>query len=69
MVKAALKLQFGLRAVSLWFLLSYSWTLLTYAITLLYIWSWHLFSFDDYHEELKVFRVWGIGYGRIESFF
>ncbi|KAL3115459.1 hypothetical protein niasHT_010724 [Heterodera trifolii] len=53
LVKAALKLQFGIGAVSAWFLISYTWSLITYAITLLYIWSWHLFSFDDYNEELK----------------
>uniref|UniRef100_A0A183BVF2 Ion_trans domain-containing protein n=1 Tax=Globodera pallida TaxID=36090 RepID=A0A183BVF2_GLOPA len=53
LVKAALKLQSGIRAVSAWFLISYTWTLITYSITLLFIWSWHLFSFDNYNEEIK----------------
>jgi hypothetical protein len=27
---------------------------LTYLVTLFWIWSWHLFSFDDFNEETKV---------------
>lgn len=53
LVKAALKLQAGFRAVSLWFCISYVWTLATYLVTLFFIWSWHMFSFDDFNEETK----------------
>lgn len=53
LVKAALKLQTGPGKVSLWFCVSYLWTFLTYLVTLFWIWSWHLFSFDDFNEETK----------------
>ncbi|KAI6222117.1 hypothetical protein M3Y95_00950400 [Aphelenchoides besseyi] len=57
-VKAALKLQTGWNSVSFWFKISYLFTLITYAITLLFVWSVFVFKFDDYHPELKRTIAW-----------
>uniref|UniRef100_A0A915CZ64 Ion transport domain-containing protein n=1 Tax=Ditylenchus dipsaci TaxID=166011 RepID=A0A915CZ64_9BILA len=58
LVKAALKLQTGVRSVSFWFLASYLFNIATYALTLFYIWSFHFFNFDNYHEEVKKTVSW-----------
>jgi len=40
--------------MSFWFFASYSFNLLTYFVTLFYIWSFNFLNFDNYNEETKV---------------
>ncbi|CAD5206261.1 unnamed protein product [Bursaphelenchus okinawaensis] len=58
LIKATLKLQKGWSAVSFWFKISYAFNLLTYALTLFYVWSFYLFNFDNYNQEIKRTVSW-----------
>ncbi|VDD87745.1 unnamed protein product [Enterobius vermicularis] len=50
-IKCAVKLQKG--DVTRWFVLSYSFNLITYICTFLFVWTPTLFAYDNYHQELK----------------
>uniref|UniRef100_A0A0N5BFS0 Ion_trans domain-containing protein n=1 Tax=Strongyloides papillosus TaxID=174720 RepID=A0A0N5BFS0_STREA len=43
---------------TVWFILSYTFNILTYLITAMYVWHEYIFSFDDYHEETKLVISW-----------
>lgn len=51
-VKGAVKLQGG--SVSKWFVLSYTFNIITYIATFLFIWTPQLFAYNDYNPDLKV---------------
>ncbi|EJD75278.1 hypothetical protein LOAG_17549 [Loa loa] len=55
-VKCAVKLQAG--KISKWFILSYSFNVITYIATFLFIWTPLLFSYNDYNSDLKHFITW-----------
>ncbi|VIO95512.1 Uncharacterized protein BM_BM13580 [Brugia malayi] len=55
-VKCAVKLQTG--KISKWFILSYSFNVITYIATFLFIWTPLLFSYNDYNSDLKHFITW-----------
>ncbi|CAG9539241.1 unnamed protein product [Cercopithifilaria johnstoni] len=55
-VKCAIKLQAG--KISKWFILSYSFNVITYIATFLFIWTPLLFSYNDYNSDLKHFITW-----------
>ncbi|VDK79607.1 unnamed protein product [Litomosoides sigmodontis] len=55
-VKCAVKLQGG--RISKWFVLSYSFNVITYIATFLFIWTPLLFSYNDYNSDLKHFITW-----------
>ncbi|PAV77503.1 hypothetical protein WR25_02542 isoform B [Diploscapter pachys] len=46
------------RSVSFWFVVAYVFNLLTYAATLAYVWLPTIFSFDDYHQQVKNIVLW-----------
>uniref|UniRef100_A0AAF5RX60 Ion transport domain-containing protein n=2 Tax=Wuchereria bancrofti TaxID=6293 RepID=A0AAF5RX60_WUCBA len=55
-VKCAVKLQAG--KISKWFILSYSFNVITYIATFLFVWTPLLFSYNDYNSDLKHFITW-----------
>uniref|UniRef100_A0A0R3RJ55 Ion_trans domain-containing protein n=1 Tax=Elaeophora elaphi TaxID=1147741 RepID=A0A0R3RJ55_9BILA len=55
-VKCAVKLQAG--KISKWFILSYSFNVITYIATFLFIWTPLLFSYNDYNSDLKHLITW-----------
>ncbi|VDN03128.1 unnamed protein product, partial [Thelazia callipaeda] len=55
-LKGAIKLQAG--PINKWFILSYSFNIITYIATFLFIWTPLLFSYDDYNHDLKHFITW-----------
>ncbi|KAM3722195.1 Transient receptor potential cation channel subfamily A member [Dirofilaria immitis] len=55
-VKCAIKLQSG--KISKWFIMSYSFNVITYIATFLFVWTPLLFSYNDYNSDLKHFITW-----------
>lgn len=55
-IKCAIKLQNG--HITRWFVMSYSFNLVTYICTFLFVWTPTLFAYDNYHQELKRFITW-----------
>uniref|UniRef100_A0A0N4ZYG6 Ion_trans domain-containing protein n=1 Tax=Parastrongyloides trichosuri TaxID=131310 RepID=A0A0N4ZYG6_PARTI len=43
---------------SIWFIISYTFNILTYITTAVYIWHHYIFSFDDYYEDTKIIIAW-----------
>ncbi|CEF64362.1 Hypothetical protein SRAE_1000261600 [Strongyloides ratti] len=43
---------------TIWFILSYSFNILTYLTTAMYVWHEYIFSFDDYYEDTKMVISW-----------
>uniref|UniRef100_A0AAF5HXR3 Ion transport domain-containing protein n=1 Tax=Strongyloides stercoralis TaxID=6248 RepID=A0AAF5HXR3_STRER len=63
LINSAMFLKFMLKQTeqekfTIWFILSYSFNVLTYLTTALYVWHEYIFSFDDYHEETKMVISW-----------
>ncbi|KJH53252.1 hypothetical protein DICVIV_00563 [Dictyocaulus viviparus] len=57
LLKGAIKARIS-RSISFWFIIAYTFNIITYTATFLYVWLPTLFSYDDYHEETKKIVLW-----------
>ncbi|XGW19288.1 hypothetical protein V3C99_003261 [Haemonchus contortus] len=57
LLKGAIKARIS-HSISFWFVIAYTFNLATYLATFLYVWLPTMFSYDDYHEEVKKVILW-----------
>ncbi|KAK6729699.1 hypothetical protein RB195_006633 [Necator americanus] len=57
LLKGAIKARIS-HSISFWFVIAYSFNIITYAATFLYVWLPTIFSYDNYHEEQKKIVLW-----------
>ncbi|GMT26350.1 hypothetical protein PFISCL1PPCAC_17647 [Pristionchus fissidentatus] len=59
MIKGAIKARIS-KSISLWFVIAYTFNILTLIGTLAYVWLPHLFEYDDFHQEVKTIILWAL---------
>ncbi|KAF8366425.1 trpa-2, partial [Pristionchus pacificus] len=57
LLKGAIKARIS-NSISLWFIVAYSFNILTFVATLAYVWLPHLFEYDDFHQDVKKIILW-----------
>ncbi|GMR51593.1 hypothetical protein PMAYCL1PPCAC_21788 [Pristionchus mayeri] len=59
MLKGAIKARIS-KSISPWFIIAYTFNILTFVATLAYVWLPHLFEYDDFNQEVKTIILWAL---------